>query len=210
MLLGQRRFAVIATGAVVLSVMIGLTVLRYGWLPWAQFLTITTGNQLEVIESWRGQLQATVPTWFMQGRLLNADFPVAYALHFGLAATTLVLLVRAWPGQKGDLREWLTWLVCGSFLLLPYAYVYDLVIYQAMLAFWRREPGALFARGNGILSQMFWVLGWVAPALTIVTAALYSVHVLPFYLLYLLWRRGIAARREPAEPADPAALHTSG
>lgn len=201
MLLAQRRFGVIATGALYLALAVGLTALAYGGEMWTRFLTATSAQQRHVLEVWDGILLYIMPTLFVQGRLWELGLGAAYALHAAGALATVVLLVRAAPAARDDVRGWLTWLTLGTFLLLPYSFLYDLVVLQLVLALWQREPGRLFALREGFVARLLWAVAWLVPVLAIPSAAYLSIQPVPFLLLFLLWRRAVARQRATA-PAD--------
>lgn len=197
MLIGQGRARVIAAGAAFLGLAVALTLLRYGTDPWAGFLGETAPAQRRVIEAWQGLFQYLMPTLFMQARLLGADIATAYAIHALGAAIAVLLLARAWPGRRGDTRDWLTWLCLATFLLLPYSFLYDMVILQAALALWHREPEALFALRDAALARMLWIALWALPYLALAAAVLAALQPAPFLLFFLLWRRAAARRLSP-------------
>ena len=193
MLLGRRDYRVIGAGAASLGAVIAATVWRYGLAPWEHYFTVTLKQQIWVIEVWYGALELFMPTFFMQGRLLGLGTGGAYGLHAAAAALAAILLVRAWPGRGGDLRHWLTWFTLGTFLLLPYSFLYDFVIYQAALAFWARSPEQLLAMRPGVAAGLIWSLAWSAPYLALLLVAGFGVQCLPILLLLLLWRLGSSA-----------------
>jgi hypothetical protein len=107
---------------------------------------------------------------------------------------SIVLLVRALPGRDAEVRNWLTWLLLGTFLLLPYNFLYDMVAFQAVLALWHREPGALFGMRERRLALALWGIAWFLPYLSILGARLLQLQITPLFLLFLLWRRSLSSR----------------
>lgn len=194
-LVASRRWAVIGAGALVLMLMLAVTLLRYGQEPWVLYFGETSRFQRGVLESWEGVLLYLVPSVFMQGRLLGLPIPWAYALQGVAALVALWLLVRRWPGRAARLRDALTWVVLGTFAVLPYSFVYDLVVLQAVLLLWAREPGRLFAVADPARAAALWCVAWFLPVIGVVVAATAALQVVPFVLLWILWRWGGAHGR---------------
>jgi len=136
LLVGQKRYGVILSGTMIFAVMIGGVTLRYGLEPWQQFFEITVKEQRIILETWTGLLETIIPTAFMQGRLWGLPIWAAYTLHSVVALLTFGLLVHAWRGAEFDLRDWITWFALGTYLLLPYSFVYDFVLLQVVLVLW--------------------------------------------------------------------------
>ncbi len=201
----QRRPGVILAGGVFLALGIGATLALYGPEPWQRFLADTAPQQRAVVERGEGLLLWLMPSFFIQGRLWGLGLSGAYALHALGALLALVLLARSLPERRGTGRgtgrDWLTWLVLGTFLLLPYSFFYDVVVYQLVLALWHRTPGRLFAMAEGKAACYLWALAWLMPVVGIASAAYLGLQPMPFFLMVLLWRRAIAGRQVPA-PAD--------
>jgi hypothetical protein len=192
-LFASRRWGTVAAGAVVLALLIGATVWRYGAEPWLLFASETMPFQRAVLEEWSGVLTWLVPTLFMQGRLLGLPTGLCYALHATGAAVAIWFLVRSWPA-RGDMRGAVTWIALGTFAILPYSFVYDLVLLQAVLLLWIREPEALFATRSATSGATLWCLVWFLPFASILIAAGTGVQAAPLVLLLMLWCRARAAR----------------
>ncbi|MGP1355050.1 glycosyltransferase family 87 protein [Roseicyclus sp.] len=194
-LLASRRWGAIGAGTLFLAVLVGATIWRYGTEPWVLFVTETMPFQRRVLEEWQDVLTYLVPTLFMQGRLLGFPTEVAYALHAGGVALAVWLLVHGWP-RRDDLRDTLTWIALGTFAILPYSFVYDLVLLQAVLLLWIHEPEKLFGTRQVARGAALWCLAWVLPFASALIAASVNLQVAPFFLLLMLWCRARAARRE--------------
>lgn len=189
-LIGQRHFSTFIFAGIGVAFFFGFTLLRYGIAPWQQFLEVTGPQQMRAIETWEGFLQTLMPTFFMQGRMLGIGIPGAYWFHGAWAILAVVLLARAWPGQAGGLRDWLTWYVFGTFLILPYIHTYDIVALQVVLALWARDADVLFPVKTKKLQEMLWGLAWFMPFLSILSAKLWGVQPVPFLLLFMLFSFG--------------------
>ena len=201
MVLGQRRYAVLVGTALGVCVLVGLSVLLYGADPWVKFFEVTSAQQRDVAETWRGQLLYTMPTAFMQGRLLDLPLAWSYGLQGFVAVLGVWLLWRAWPGQGGTSRDWLTWLVIGTFVMLPYSFVYDMVLLQFALALWGRDPESLLRMQDKNKAMFVWGLVWMSPLILVFVAVFTKIQFGPILLLWLLWRLG-EARPDSTAPLE--------
>lgn len=190
LLICQKRYGVIISGVVVLSILIMLLLFRYGLDPWRGFFGVTTHQQQSVLERWGGLLLLIIPSGFMQGRLLGIPIPAAYLLHGMVSVITMWLLVRAWVGRRADLRYWITWFTLGTFLLLPYFFVYDLVLFQVVLALWSNNQRALFQMSSAIGARVIWCVIWISPLFLVLIAGFAKMQVMPLILIWMLWRLG--------------------
>ena len=201
MLVAQRNWYVIIMGGVCLIPLIGVSIVMWGVEPWHLFFDYTVAQQRFVIENWGGFIYTLVPTGFMQGRLLSSDIGMIYSLHAVYAIIAAFLAVRAWPGRKADHRLWLAWFVVSTFIMLPYSFLYDLVVFQVVLALYATQPEKLFHMSKE-WSQRLWMLGWLLPILTIAIAMALRLQAVPLFLLFILWRLGVAKRSETALQLD--------
>lgn len=195
MVLLRRQWRIVAAGAVCLSVIVALTLALYGPEPWHLFLTETTAQQGVVVEEWRGLLLKLMPTAFIAGRLAGLGTGAAYLLHGGVALLSLLLLWRSWPGQGGQLRDWITWFSLGTFLLLPYSFYYDLVIVQVMLVLWVGDPKGLFPTRSEAVARTAWYVAWFLPYLCYLAAFAWNLQPAPVLLLLMLVGRVVARKR---------------
>ena len=162
---------------------------------------MTSAQQRDVAETWRGQLLYTMPTAFMQGRLLDLPLAWSYGLQGFVAVLGVWLLWRAWPGQGGTSRDWLTWLVIGTFVMLPYSFVYDMVLLQFALALWGRDPESLLRMQDKNKAMFVWGLVWMSPLILVFVAVFTKIQFGPILLLWLLWRLG-EARPDSTAPLE--------
>lgn len=185
-LFALKKWRVIAWGAALLLAAFAGTVWAYGLDVWRQFLTVTAAQQTAVVETWQGLVTWTIPSAFMQGRLLGLEAQGAYVLHLAVALIAVVLLVLRWPGREAELRAWVLWLVLGTLILLPYSFVYDMVMWHFALALFAADPGALLPKALGERRALAVQVLWVMPWLCVFVAMLFSVQILPVVLLLLL------------------------
>ncbi|MBO9411844.1 MULTISPECIES: glycosyltransferase family 87 protein [unclassified Ruegeria] len=189
MLIARRQWSVICAGSAVFLFILGVSVWAWGFEPWELFFTHTVDQQQRVLEEWGGLMLALVPTGFMQGRVLGLSADWAYRLHAVYAVVGILLAIRAWPKDAENVRLGLTWFVLSTFLILPYSFLYDLVIFQIVLALWHKDGGELF-RSKRMDPDFFWVICWLSPVLSLVLVELTNLQVLPLLFAFLLWKLG--------------------
>ncbi|WP_299891603.1 glycosyltransferase family 87 protein [uncultured Ruegeria sp.] len=187
MLVGQRRLRVIVWGAVFLAGAIALTAFFYGFEVWRLFLAVTSKGQVHVIETWEGPVQWMMPSPFMQGRLLDFGVGQSYLFHIAFALICAVLLILRWPGRSQSLSRWILWLVLGTLLLLPYSFVYDLVMLQFAAAMWFERDRNLFSGRAQRREPIVIAIVWLLPILSALGALAFRVQFAPFFLLFVLY-----------------------
>ncbi len=198
MVLVRKQWNVILYGAIAFGILIAATITVWGLDPWKGFFTFTTYQQRFVLEDWRGLMLMLVPTAFMQGRVLNLGTQGAYMLHAVVALIATYLAIRAWPGKDWDVRDYLTWFVLSTFLILPYSFLYDLVIFQIVLALWYRQAEQLFLIRKPY-ADAIWMFCWILPLLSPVLLAYTFIQITPILLAFMLWQRGTAKRQGLAQ-----------
>ncbi|WP_120633901.1 glycosyltransferase family 87 protein [Ruegeria sp. EL01] len=187
MLVAQRRFKVIAWGAVFLVGAIAATVFVYGVEVWQLFLAVTSKAQVHVIETWEGPVQWMMPSSFMQGRLWDFGTGQSYLFHVAFASICLVLLILRWPGRSQSQSHWVLWLVLGTLLLLPYSFVYDLVMLQFAAALWFEGDHHLLSGRFRQREPVVIAVVWLLPLLSALGALAFRVQLAPFVLLFVLY-----------------------
>lgn len=185
----NRQWRVIIFGGTAFLLLVGSTLVVWGVEPWKQFLSYTTRQQRVVLENWDGLMYFIVPTGFMQGRLWGIEISSSYILHALIAGVGTWLAWRAWPDRATELRRLLTWFVVTTFLILPYSFLYDLVVFQIVLVLWIKDPEALFILKPST-SRILWKLFWMLPFLSFSVADTTSIQIGPIVFAFMLWRLG--------------------
>ena len=199
-----KQFRIIFWGALFLGGAILLTIAMYGVAPWEKFLSYTTKQQVWVLENWDGLVLTAVGSMFMQGRLLGLDISTAYLMHFGFAAVAACLLFLRWPGKQGSLTDWISWLVVGTLILLPYSFTYDWVMFHFVLALWFEREGG-FEKGNGSTGKRLCFFGlWLMPFFGVLIAGGTNIQIMPLGLLLFLvfWPSTDKSSREEEESGE--------
>ena len=164
-LLVQGRWTAIASAAATVLLLIASTALIYGWSAWAQFLFGTSAVQAALIDpgtSFFGYMSTSMATAVLR---FSDQWLLAFGAQvaLGAAAVAMVLIAarRAIPTSE------LAMLVAtGTFLVLPYAFNYDLtVVCIAALRLWA-DP-----RATGV-ERALAVMGFVSPQIGMLFAPL--------------------------------------
>ncbi|PRY76000.1 uncharacterized protein DUF2029 [Yoonia maritima] len=204
MLIVRHEWRLIGCGAIAFGLLVFATVLVWGTEPWNMFFSITAEQQRLVLENWRGAINLLVPTGFMQGRMFNFGTGDAYLLHAAYALVAVLLSIRALPLRDVCVRSWLTWFTLTTFSVLPYYFLYDLVVFHIMLAMYVRDPEKLFGLSPKA-SELAWAFMWLMPVIGTVIALVLSVHLFPLLLLCMLWQQRLLRHQERQLALDPLA-----
>ncbi len=191
-LLAEGRWRSIAAAAVTVLMLIGASLLAFGWGPWAAFL-----DHLPVTQAMADQGAVpwgTMPSPYVFALSVGLPVIVARVLQavVALFAAGCVWWVWKRPGAAFEAKA--ATLVAGSLLVSPYLFYYDLTwaaLAVAWLAMLGLERG--FYRGE----REILLFAWLAPALMQPVHALTSLQPgFPAVLLLLL----LAVRRAASAP----------
>lgn len=178
-----RVFAVAGAGTLVLA---GASAALFGLDSWTAFLGSLTGETLGALRrggsDWT-KLQSFYAAFF----LVTGSEQLAMILHGLCAVTVAGVVVWLWrrPADEG-VRNAAT--VAGSFLMTPYAYVYDAVTVVLAAAFLARE---ILARGALPWERLLICLAVFMPVTFFVTAS-FATPAAMLTLLALCVRRALA------------------
>jgi alpha-1,2-mannosyltransferase len=197
-LLLRRRWAAIAAGAVTGTLLIGATALAYGIQPWTDWLILGGGKQLSLLDaggSFYGFMSTSLATAILRFSddmtlALTAQAVLAFAAMAGLVAAAL---------RRAPIPDLALLTATATFLVLPYAFNYDLMVVTiAALRLWV-EPGATRAHRAAA------ILGFIAPQIGMLVAPL-GWPLTPLMLAALFaGQLDIALRRARSGSAGPAA-----
>lgn len=201
----DRNWQTAACSALVAMLLVALSAALFGVASWSAYLTDTLAYQRSVMTDWYGIFLRMMPTTFGSMRTLGfspataaqAQLPVTI---FGLAAV-LWLLYR----ERDGLRRAFT-ITCGTFLLTPYAFNYDmgaLCVCAALLAGRPHEPKL------GALSRLLIALVAATPA-AVMNLGRASVPCTPLILAVGLLTLVVAARRVTTPPVETLASAPPG
>jgi len=194
-LLIRREWTALASGAATVAALIGGTILGFGWQPWADFVFRTSGVQTSMIDA--GDMFFRLMSTSTATALLQYHLGWTVAMvgqgFVALCGIGMVSLAALWRMPTRRLA-FLT--ATCTFLVLPYAFNYDLTVVCV---------GALALLYSPQVQDDDYRLGWygfLAPQLGMVTAA-FLVFLMPVMLLGLAVAqfRCWGLRRWPRKPA---------
>lgn len=197
-LLVRRQWLATVAGAITVAILLVATSLLYGWSAWGHFLFGTSAVQAGLIDaggSFFGNMSTSLATAILR---FSDNLTLALGAQAVLGAAAVAGLVVA-ARRAVPTMELAMLVATATFLVLPYAFNYDLtVVTIAALRLWA-DPAA--TRGERRLA----IAGFVAPQIGMLVAPL-GVPATPLMLAALFaGQLSLALRRASAAPAAPAA-----
>lgn len=126
-----------------------LSAAAYGVDSWKAYFLETLPYQSFVMTDWYGIFLRMMPTTFASMRTLDFTPETAYLFQWSVSACALALVVWALSREADHLRR-IFIVACGTFLVSPYAFNYDMGALTAIAAIlvgsqWSRNRPALIA-----------------------------------------------------------------
>jgi hypothetical protein len=130
-LLVEKRWMVIISSAITLSILCVLPALIWGKSVWYDYLQHAVPFQQQLLEQGTGLAQLMKLTGFMSVKLLGFDNHLAYQIQSGFMLVSLALVfsygVRRKVKNQFDGQD-ITLLAIATLLMLPYAHFYDMAL----------------------------------------------------------------------------------
>jgi hypothetical protein len=141
-----------------------------------------------------------MPTVFMNARVAHLPIPVAWTLQAVMSAAAVAAVCWTFWRRRDETLS-IALFVTASFLVTPYAFNYDMVVFGWVIALLRE-------RGGTALDDRLAMLVWTLPVTTLIGLAGIpgSSLVLAAFAARLLWR--LSTVGETA--AQPRGLATAG
>jgi len=179
-----RNWALLFWAALFTCLLVGVSVLLFGWSSWQAYVSNVIPYQQSVMSDWDGIFLRMMPSTF--GSLRTLSFAPDLALEAQLVVSVASLAALAWllPKMRDDLQRAFL-VLCTTFLITPYSFNYDmgaLVVVAACLA-QRTDlryitgvalPIALVAVLPGVMTNLGRASLPIAPL--VLTAALFAVR----------------------------------
>jgi alpha-1,2-mannosyltransferase len=202
-LTGQWRAilaAVVTTAALVVA-----TGLWFGFEIWPEYIHQVLPVQSAILTEGQGIFTIMMPTVFMNARIAHLPLEVAWALQ--IAMSFLAVAAVAWTyWRRRDPVLSVALFVTASFLVTPYAFNYDMVVFGWIIALLREKGGEPI---DDRLAMAVWTLPVTAMLLGLFGVP-GSALVLVAFAGRLLWRlkTSAAGARETslAAPALPGPI----
>jgi alpha-1,2-mannosyltransferase len=174
----KREWRTIISAAATMLILVAASASAYGTQPWLDFLFGTTRIQAGLIDA-RGSFFALMSTSPATAALsVGASRPVALIIQLAFAGCGIAAVILS--GLRGtSLRAHALITSTATFLVLPYAFNYDLAVPMI---------GALTLMSAAGRSTMTWRLafyGFIAPQFGMVTAAM-GLPLMPLFIAGLL------------------------
>jgi hypothetical protein len=145
LLVFDRNWRALAWSAALTVLLVGVSTALFGLASWSAYLTDTLSYQRSVMTDWYGIFLRMMPTVF--GSMRSLGFSPAVALQAQVPVMVCALGAVLWLlwRERDPLRRAFT-VLCGTFLVTPYAFNYDmggLCVCAALLA---GQPSATGSR----------------------------------------------------------------
>jgi len=191
----DRNWRTAAWSVLVGVLLVALSAALFGVASWSAYLTDTLAYQRSVMTDWYGIFLRMMPTMF--GSMRTLGFSPAIAAQAQLPVTIVGLAAVLWLlyRERDGLRRAFA-ITCGTFLVTPYAFNYDmgaLCVCAALLAGRAHEPE------SGALRRLPIALVAVIPA-AVMNLGRAGVPITPLILAVGLLALAVAARRVSARP----------
>lgn len=121
----DRNWKTIGWSAVFTLMLVALSAAIFGFASWSAYLTDTLAYQRAVMTNWTGIFLMMMPTTFASARVLGLSPQLAYLIQWPVSIAGAVLVLWLLWKEKDALRR-LFVLTCGTFVISPYAFNYDM------------------------------------------------------------------------------------
>ena len=123
--LRRKSWTAMATAAATVAILVGLSVLLYGIELWHIYLTSTSQNQLSLLHATHTFFAKMMPTLSPALFALGFSASVVWPMQVTMAVVVIILMWRYQPADP--YRAGLAAAV-ATFLILPYAFNYDMTV----------------------------------------------------------------------------------
>lgn len=128
LLMEHRWKLILQTIAVIVSLFL-VSMALWGIEPWQEYFTRTTGTQISVLTDWGGLMLEVMPSVFVGARLLGMDNMNAAIIQLIFSVLAGAYVIHSlWHIRNEYLRQ--ATLMIGTLVILPYYFLYDMVIYH--------------------------------------------------------------------------------
>jgi alpha-1,2-mannosyltransferase len=199
MLILTRRWVTIAAAAATAAAMAALAACLFGFDVWSEYVRLVSPVMQDVLDHAGGLAPAMMPTVFMNARVAHLPIPVAWALQAVMSAAAVAAVCWTFWRRRDETLS-IALFVTASFLVTPYAFNYDMVVFGWVIALLRE-------RGGTALDDRLAMLVWTLPITTLIgLAGIPGSSLLAAFAARLLWR--LSTVSETA--AQPRGLATAG
>ena len=139
LLLWDRNWPAILWAALFTLGLIGASLVFFGVDSWQLYLTETLAYQRSVMTDWYGIFLAMMPTAFGVARAAGFSPATATAVQWPVSIAAAILVLWLLRHEREPLHR-IFIVVCGTFLITPYAFNYDMGALSAVAAMVASSP----------------------------------------------------------------------
>jgi hypothetical protein len=180
-----------------------VTALLFGIDVWVDYIKVAMPMQQIVLTHGSGIFPAMMPTAFMNARIVDLPLPWCWAIQCVASVAAIGAVIWTfWTPRDRNLS--LALFVTASFLVTPYAFNYDMVVFGWVVTMIRDHET------SGIKDHRLALAVWTLPVSTILLGLAHipmSSVVLMIFAGRLVWRlaHATAPQKSPVPQALPAA-----
>src|SRR6185503_928583 len=201
MLVLTARWRCIASAVLTALVLGALTALLFGPDVWTAYFRDAVPMQQSVLTHGTGIFLPMMPTAFMNARIAGLPLSWAWSVQGAMSVAAIGVVVWTFWRRRDPLLSTAVF-VTASFLVTPYAFNYDMVVFGWVINQLRDHDG------NGTWDERLAMGVWTLPATTILLGLVYipiSSLVLAAFAARLVWRMQLAREAAPSDSAPAAA-----
>lgn len=203
MLVMTGQWRCIAAAAATAVVLLASATAIFGTDIWSAYLDLSLPKQREILEYASGILPAMMPTAFMNARVAGLPLGWAWALQAAVSVAAVAAVVWTYWRRRDPVLS-TALLVTATFLVTPYIFNYDMVVFGWVLMQLRAHEGTRLADDR--LAMVVWTLPLTTTMLGLAQIPI-SFLALAIFAARLVWRMAHAetgAIRDPSLAQSPA------
>jgi alpha-1,2-mannosyltransferase len=198
-LTGQWR-AILAT-VVTTTALVVVTGLLFGFDIWPDYVRLVPPVLSAILTQGQGLFTIMMPTVFMNARIAHLPLDIAWGLQIATSIAAVAAVVWTYWRRRDPVLS-VALFVTASFLVTPYAFNYDMVVFGWVIALLRE-------RGGEPLDDRLALAVWTLPVTAMLLGLLGipgSAAVLAAFAGRLLWRLRAGAAGRAAMSGEPATV----
>lgn len=203
MLLLTARWRCLIAASVSTLLIAGVTAAIFGAQVWIDYVKVAMPMQQIVLTHGSGIFPAMMPTAFMNARIAQLPLEWCWAIQAVVSVAAIAAVIWTFRTPR-DRTLSLALFVTASFLVTPYAFNYDMVVFTFVVMMVRDHEG------SGIKDHRLALAVWVLPVTTILLGLAnipVSSLVLMAFAARLLWR--LAHQGAPEKAGVASAMPVS-
>jgi hypothetical protein len=194
LLLWNRNWWAILWSSVFTLALVGASVVFFGLDSWTAYLGDTLAYQRSVMSDWSGVFLLMMPTAFGSARALGLSPETATLVQWPVSIAAAALVAWLFSRERDPLHRTFV-VVCGTLLITPYAFNYDMGALSVIAAIIASSPriashraAATVMAAIGVLSAIVASLGRAGVPIAPLVLAAGLLAVAPRDELARLWR----------------------